>query len=63
VIGLWKSLFWTERQMTDEFGPSPATIYRRELAGLSDADIIRHGDQIIADAEARARRATAGATR
>lgn len=58
----WKEAFWTERRMSAEFGPSPADVYRAELAGLSDLDILRFGHVVVENAK-NARNAPASATR
>ncbi len=67
LAGLWKRTFWNERQMSAEFGPSPATVYRAELAGLSDLDIVRFGHVAVENAKKarseQARAAAAGAPR
>lgn len=46
--------------MAAQFGPPPAVEFARELAGLSDLQIMARGDRIVAEARAARRALPAG---
>lgn len=48
--------YFTTVSMVAEFGPPPAVEFAADLAGLDDAELLAHGDEVVARARVAKRR-------
>jgi hypothetical protein len=55
VNALWRALTGTRtmRSAAAEFGPPPGARYADDLARYSDAELVAHGKEILADVTAK----------